>query len=307
MSRPNLWSRLVCGAALLAACGCQTANDRTTVSRGPFRSLWSARTGAAALPKVEPELAPDLRDTTELSLAYARWMEDVGNLMEARRHYSEVADSKPKNIEAALGLARIDQLTGRTHEAEQGFQRALRLAPESPQALHALGQFYASQRRWPEAVEQLNRAMLAAPTERTYRYDLAVAMAHTGDIEGALPHFVRTVGVAEAHYNVGLILKEQGRLAESHEHLLLAVTKKPELHQAQYWLDEVRHDLDAALASQPAASAVQPAAHQRGARYSAPLPAVTGRHSLAPSDGSSRADLTTQQREQQRNQRPAAW
>lgn len=291
---------LLGSAALAFACGCRTTADQTTASKSSLSSILRARTVSATATPPEPEPAPDVKDPSELSLAYARWMEDVGNLMEARRHYSEVAEAKPKNLEAALGLARVDQLSGRTHEAEQGFLKAQKLAPDSPVALHALGQFYASQERWPQAVEKLKRAMLAAPTEKAYRYDLAVAMVHTGDINGALPHFVRTVGEAEAHYNVGLILKDEGRLNEAHEQLLLAVTKKPDLHQAQYWLDEVRR-LHDTLPN----SGVQTAGLQTGSDSPPVLSPTAGRHSTAAPTSDSR--FTPQQLQQRQNQRPAQW
>lgn len=294
------WTCLLGSAALALSCGCRTTGDQTTASKSSLTSLFRARAVSATAEPPEPEPAPDVKDPSELSLAYARWMVDVGNLMEARRHYSEVAEDKPKNLEAALGLARVDQLSGRIHEAEQGFLKAQKLAPDSPEALHALGQFYASQERWPEAVEQLKRAMLAAPAEKAYRYDLAVAMVHTGDVNSALPHFVRTVGEAEAHYNVGLILKDEGRLEEAHEQLLLAVTKKPELHQAQYWLDEVRR-----LQETAPTVGVQTAGLQTGPDSLPALSPAAGRHSTTAPTPEGR--LTPQQLQQRQNQRPAQW
>jgi tetratricopeptide (TPR) repeat protein len=297
---PRIWTTAIACVAL--TCGCRTPDSSATASKSSLTSLFRTRTASHVVPESEPEIIPEIKDPTDLSLAYARWMEDVGNLVEARRHYSEVAESKPKNLEAALGLARIDQLSGLTHEAEQGFLRAQKLAPDSPEALNALGQFYASEKRWPEAVAQLNRAMLAAPAEKSYRYNLAVAMVYTGDVDGALPHFVRTVGDAEAHYNVGLILKEEGRLVEAQEHLLLAVTKKPDLHQAQHWLDEVRREQESALAIAPAGSGVQTAGLQTGG-HSAGIAPTSSRQS--PSNAP--AGLTPQQLQQRQNQRPARW
>lgn len=303
MSRgPKFWNSLGC-AALALACGCQATGENATASKSSLSSLFQART-VAATSEPKPEEIPDVKDPTELSLAYARWMEDVGKLTEARRHYSEVAEAKPKNLEAALGLARIDQLSGRASEAEQGFLRAQRLDPGSPVAMHALGQFYASQQRWAPAVEQLNRAMLAAPAEKAYRYDLAVALVHTGDVAGAMSHFVRTVGDAEAHYNVGVILKDEGKLDAAHEHLLLAVTKKPDLLQAQYWLDEVRREQESALASLPSGTGVQTAALSSNEQTPSLSPAA-GRHSATAPAASPR--LSPQQLQQRQNQRPAQW
>jgi Flp pilus assembly protein TadD len=299
------WRAITLG---LAACtglgmlaGCRTT-DQNGVAESTPRSLFRPKFLNASASQMagaeEEEVLPPLKDTTELSLAYARWMEDVGNLVEARRKYTEVTESKPKNIEAILGLARIDQMSGRPHEAEQGFLKALKLDENSPVALHALGQFYASQERWPEAVKQLNRAMLSAPTEKKYRYDLAVALVHNGDVNTALSHFVRTVGDAEAHYNVGLILHEEGRLDEAADQMLRAVTKKPDLHEAQYWLDEIHREQETVLA-----------AHSTMDASTVPVVAPSG---FAPSGGNhslhsgpaSSAEFSSQQQEQRRNQRP---
>jgi tetratricopeptide (TPR) repeat protein len=298
---PKFWTTAL--ACVVLAAGCRTPADSATASKGSLTSIFKARTVSHPVPEDQSEIIPEVKDPTELSLAYARWMEDVGNYVEARRHYGEVAENKPKNLEAALGLARIDQLSGLSHEAEQGFLRAQKLAPDAPEALNALGQFYASEKRWSEAVVQLNKAMLAAPAEKSYRYNLAVAMANNGDIDAALPHFVRTVGDAEAHYNVGLILKDQGRYAEAEQHLLLAVTKKPDLNQAQIWLDEVRREQETAVANAPGGSGVHTAALQTGDDPSAEIAPTMGRHSATTRN----PGLSPQQLQQRQNQRAARW
>jgi tetratricopeptide (TPR) repeat protein len=292
----------LCGAALWLSAGCRTTAENGVAESTPrslFRPKFLSASDSQVIPEEEVEVLPPLKDTTELTLAYARWMEDVGNLVEARRHYTEVTESKPKNIEAILGLARIDQLSGRPHEAEQGFLRALKLDENSPVALHALGQFYASQERWQEAATQLNRAMLSAPTEKKYRYDLAVVLVHTGDVNAALPHFVRTVGDAEAHYNVGLILREEGKLDEAADQMLQAVTKKPDLHEAQYWLDEIHRERETVLASH---SSMDAAAGPVVAPSN--ISPTGGSHSLQSGPVRSSAALSTQQQDQRRNQRP---
>ncbi len=298
----------LCGMILAAAAGCAGSGDKTA-SNKTLRDVLLPNIkfpSSERKPEEDVEFTPEIKDKSELSLTYARWMEEVGNLADARSHYGDVLKARPRNLDAILGLARVDQLSGRTHEAEQGFRAALRLAPESPEALHALGQFYASQERWPEAADQLNKAMLAAPGEKAYRYHLAVAMVHVGDVNGAMPHFIRSVGDAEAHYNVGLILRDQGKLKDAEQQMLLAVTKKPDLHQAQYWLDELRREQESSLllaAGSRSPSAVQPAGHlqmQPAANLSS-----NGRQSV----GASRplpaqpTALTPQQLEQAQNQR----
>jgi tetratricopeptide (TPR) repeat protein len=105
--------------------------------------------------------------------------------------------------------------------------------------LDAVGQFFVAEQRWGEAIQLLNTAMLRNPSERLYQYHLAVALAKSGDIKGCLPHFAKSVGDAEAHYNLGYILTDQGRLDEAQQQFRIALSKKPNLQEAQVLLQEI--------------------------------------------------------------------
>ncbi|MEX0702936.1 MAG: tetratricopeptide repeat protein [Planctomycetales bacterium] len=172
-------------------------------------------------------------------LAYARLQEGYGNLEEARGSYDIALREDPRSTDAMLGLARIDQLSGRTAEAEQGYLKLLRNRPKDPAVLDAVVEFYAAQEKWDDAIRYLHEATLAAPHEPAYRHRLAVAYARSGNIEAARPHFARTAGDAEAHYNIGHILFEQGDLDGAEREFRQAVVMKPQLRQAQQMLDEV--------------------------------------------------------------------
>lgn len=219
---------------LLAATGCAQMGKGLS-----WRNTKEAELQHVAYEEEIPETPADPKDPNRLKLAYAHWMEESGRINEARTHYSDVKKAEPKNIDAILGLARVDLLSGRYNEAEQGFQRVIKLEPNSGRAHYELARCYESQKRWGDAVTELNKALLADPTDTSFRYQLAVALTESGDIEGALPHFGRVVGDAEAHYNVGLILKQQGQMAEAEKHFSIALAKKPELKEAEHWLNEL--------------------------------------------------------------------
>ncbi len=181
-----------------------------------------------------------LKDPTKLDLAYAKWQEQIGNVTEARERYQRVISDNPQSVEALLGLARLDQVAGRTQEAEQSFRKALKAAPNNPQVLDGVGQFYVSQDKWPAAIDLLKQAQAAAPSDTAIRFHLGVALAKSGDIAAARPHFVATVGEAEADYNLGLIMHDQGKLDAAEQYFSQAITRKPALEEAQFWLGEVR-------------------------------------------------------------------
>jgi tetratricopeptide (TPR) repeat protein len=196
------------------------------------------------IPKVPMGITAEqqVKDPGKLHLAYARWQEKLGNLVEARESYELALGDSPRSTDAILGLARLDQLNNRNFEAEQRFLKALKLKPDDPNVLDAVGQYYASQERWDRSVELLTQAVRVSPHDTTHRFNLAVALARAGRVNQAMPHFAQTVGDAEAHYNVGYILYQQDDLVGAERHLLQAVISHPELTQAQQMLDEVRRD-----------------------------------------------------------------
>ena len=211
---------------------------------------------------------PGHRESTEklarLHQRYGEWQEQLGNLTEARKSYEYVLGETPQSVDATIGLARLDHLAGRDQQAEQGLLKAIRLKPNDPRTHEAAGEFYASQQHWTKAIAQLNSAMMAAPTEPSYRYHLAVALARSGDLNAAMPHFVQTVGEAEAHYNIGYILYQQGHFADAEQHFLKAIALRPDLAQAQTMLADLRRsDSSQPLASRSDGSRSHPAERDR--------------------------------------------
>ena len=228
----------------------------------------------------------EVKDPAAILVAYAKWQEEMGDFVKARESYQNAFSQDPHSVNAVLGLARMDHLAGRSYEAEQRYLKALKMAPNNADALNAAGQFYASQERWNEAKSMLNSAMLAAPNEPKYRFDLAVAMANSGDVQSALPHFARTVGEAEGHYNAGYILQKHGDLAAAEQQYIQAVLKRPQFAEAQAMLEDVRRaQAGTAVADgRSAAPIITPAAPISGAAHSWPVQQAVRNTSL-PSEG----------------------
>ena len=217
---------------------------------GTATCLSLALTGCAARPAgvaANPLLKHDavtanqqLKDPQRLHLTHAALQEQLGNATSARQSYEFVLQKNKESVDAIVGLARLDQLGGRTEEAELGFLKALEVDPNSPNALASAGQFYATQEKWDDAIKMLQAAMVAQPANKTYEYNLAIFLARSGDVAAARPHFVNTVGDAESHYNVGYILKESGDLAAAEQEFLQALVKDPDLKNAKVLLGEIR-------------------------------------------------------------------
>ncbi|HCO23874.1 MAG: hypothetical protein CME31_02575 [Gimesia sp.] len=196
------------------------------------------------------------------------------------------------------------------------------MSPKDPQVRASIGQFYAAEKKWDQAIALLGEASKAAPADKNIRYQLGIAMASAGDYQAAMPHLIRAVGEAEAHYNIGYILRDRGELQASESQFLQAVLLKPEFNEAQYWLDEIRREKENRLmlagVSSDASAGLNQGAKQ--ASYSQAKPKKTAAvktraqvsgmqaANVSPSASTTQtakapANLTAEQLEQWRNQR----
>ena len=213
---------------------------------------WEERQGAYAASRNKPD---------EQRAAYAA----------ARKGYEQVLAADSKSVDAVIGLARLDEVAGRAGEAEQGFLKAVRMDGNSARSLDALGQFYAGQQRWTDALPTFQRAMAGAPQDQTYQYHYAIALARSGQIKEAEPLLVRSVGKANADYNIGVILHERGDVVGSEERFMAAIVENPRLEAAQHWLQEIRRDRQ-----QPAQQVAQQGLKVTTLKAATPAPATAG-------------------------------
>jgi tetratricopeptide (TPR) repeat protein len=225
--------------------GCATSQNKSASLAEEIDKSQAVRTASYQAESAEAASPKGVNDPLALKLRYAQWMEDIKNYNEAQAHYNVVLQENPQEVGAILGIARIDHIAGRTAKAEAGFKRALSLQPQSAITKNALGQFYATQQRWQEALPLLSEAMMIDSSNKVYRYHLAVALAKSGDEQTALSHFQQAVGDAPAYFNVGIILKQQGNYRKAEQYLLTALTKNPNLAAAQTALSEVRQQAQA--------------------------------------------------------------
>uniref|UniRef100_A0A7C2JZ76 Tetratricopeptide repeat protein n=1 Tax=Schlesneria paludicola TaxID=360056 RepID=A0A7C2JZ76_9PLAN len=317
------WRRGLMGAACAAAlAGC--SNSRTHV----------AQSSSSPLPDRQSTLVPgaadrgdnqELRNPARIHVAFARWQEQQKQIPEARESYNKALTHDPKSVDALLGLSRLDQLAGRTAEAEQRLRRAEELQPNSGLTSAAWAEYYAAQGKWPEAIARYQQAIERSPEDSLYRHQFAIVLAKSGRTEDAIAAFTPLVGAAEAHYNVGYLLHQQGNKLAAEEQFQRALALKPDLSTASTMLARSRRDRGVLPAGQPepapvmtAAASVQPAV----ATTSATGPATAADNRVEPVawrpyDGGRTsqstvssvpqppAGLTPQQLEQWNNQRAA--
>jgi tetratricopeptide (TPR) repeat protein len=282
----NSWRQrllgLTCAAALV---GCSSSQSALTQSSAKPASPMRDRQSTLVPGTADSGDVNELRNPARVHVAYARWQEQQKQTTQARDSYQKALSHDPKSVDALLGLSRLDQLAGRHAEAEAKLTRAEEVRPNSGLVSAAWAEYYASQQRWSDSVSRYQQAITREPTETLYKHQLAVALAKSGQINAALTTFTPLVGEAEAHYNVGYLLHQQGQAIAAEEQFQRALALKPGLATAEKMLARSRRERGLAEGSSPVmtasataaqpVTAVQPAAWQprdAAATHSVPQP-----------------------------------
>jgi tetratricopeptide (TPR) repeat protein len=238
-------------AALFCVCGCATTYEERLVDGTTKSSTY--------YPWNDPNRR-NSKPTPQLQMAYAKYAESQGNSEKARELYETSLKRDPDAVEAHVGLARLDYLGGKKEEARRRLEEARKKSPRSPEVLAAIAELHANERQYPEAIALYQQALDVSSGNQSIRYQYAVTLAKSGQNDAALGQFAQAVGAAAAHYNLGLILHEQGDLTAAEAQFVAALVKNPKLDQAQGWLDDTRREMERTQGSR-----VATASHQRPA------------------------------------------
>ncbi|HRA88154.1 MAG TPA: tetratricopeptide repeat protein, partial [Planctomycetaceae bacterium] len=204
-------------AGLGFSSGCASDGFKMPLS-DKFTSLGTFGKESAGGPGSKDELSSEFREAQKVFkkdpegslLAWARWQEDIGEYGEARKRYRELLIAYPDNIEAELGLARIELSCGRVKQAEDILLGVAKHRPKNTPVRLELGRLYTQQEDWPKAIAAFEEASAVDPENQICRYELGIAFARSHRFDQALSHLTYAVGESAAHYNIGYIMHEQG-------------------------------------------------------------------------------------------------
>ena len=139
----------------------------------------------------------------------------------AEKCYLKSASIDPEHALAHANLARIYQEGGRSEEAVERADRALRLEPGNPEASMAKGLALADMGRFPESLKPLEEAVRATPESCEARVYLGQSLSAVKDTGGALRCFEAAVRLdpenPAAHHERGNMLARQQRFQEAYD------------------------------------------------------------------------------------------
>ena len=202
-----------------ASLGAKKADSTSAIPGGSKEDLSPEFRAAQKVFKKDPE---------RTLLAWARWQEDVGEYGEARQKYRELLIAYPDNIDAQLGLARIELACGRVQQSEDILLEVAQKRPTNAQVRLELGRLYTQQEKWPKAIAAFEDASAIDPENQVCRYELGVVFARVHRYDQALSHLTYAVGESAANYNIGYVLQEQGNNTEAVEWFQNALQSHPD-------------------------------------------------------------------------------
>lgn len=162
-----------------------------------------------------------------------------GNVPQARSMYQKALSIEPKNLEALLGAARMEDREGRMDVAVMLYQRAAAASPNNPTVMNDLGLCLARQGDLPAAEQALTRAVQLVPAKPLYRNNIAKVQVEMNRLDAAMDNLAAIAPPAVVNYNMGALLCQRGRSAEAEQYLAAAIAADPQMEPARMLLAEL--------------------------------------------------------------------
>jgi tetratricopeptide (TPR) repeat protein len=161
---------------------------------------------------------------------------------EAEAYYARVVAmfqaKKDWRVEAHNNMANTLANAGKTDEAIEHYQQALRLKPDYAESYNNLGVLLARAGKIPQAIEDYQKALSLKPDYAKAHNNLGLALAAAGRSDQAIEHLQQAVRLepdyAEAHNNLGVALTQAGKTEEGIEHFRRVLRLQPESAKAHY-------------------------------------------------------------------------
>ncbi len=167
-------------------------------------------------------------------------LRQAGRTEEALEHYEQALRIQPDSPEACNNVGAILLDLGKPTEAMGYYEQALRLNPRRAEAYYNLGTALAQLDKNEEAVSYYEQALQIKSDYFEAHNNLGNILFRLGRVSEAIGHYEKAIELkpdyAEAHYNLGVVLMSAGRLEEAVQQLRRALALMPNSPQVHYKL-----------------------------------------------------------------------
>ena len=228
--------------AFPAFSGCTTLNPAwfsgKTTADSDATPIAPQQTAAHEAPKPEPSASarPDDPPTTDYmrELAAGVELEQARQYPEARKHYEQLIRQWPARWEAYHHLGQVCDRQKRYAEAQENYQRAIRLAENrEPDLFNDLGYSFFLTGSMKKAENAIRKAVALRPSEPKYHNNLGLILGHQRRFDDAWKEFRLAGGEADACYNLAFVKASLGDFAGAKECFHRALAIDPTHDQAR--------------------------------------------------------------------------
>lgn len=155
------------------------------------------------------------------------------NQIEAEENFQKALKINPRAIEVLTELAQLKRTQRQFDQAIEYYTRAEQARPLTYEIAYGLGDCYASKREYPQAIEWLQKAVALAPDSADGHFALGNALVQNGQLEAAIPELNASrqinPGMKQAYVQLGRVYSKLGRQQEAK----VALQKLDELNRAE--------------------------------------------------------------------------
>ena len=235
-------------ATLLANYRSQTPAQRPTAAAGPGAAESLRSLGYLEITSPEAALDNSGVDPKDRLFEYKRYLlaghlARIGKAEEAVAEFQAIVADDPRNLPAAIELARSQVGLHHYLDAANQLKAALAIDLHSVEAEELLGDIWLTVGNPGRAMAAFQQLLTDAPQNYEGHFGLGLIAEHRKQIGEAAQHFRAALAAnprsAEAHYQLGLVLEAQGRQADAARELNAALQIDPQFHDAQSELSKL--------------------------------------------------------------------
>jgi len=243
---------LLTASVLASAAGCgwmkETVSPRgTTVLRGDVANSPPPQ-AVRSEAKKEPLRQPQAMTCVDLGEKCCEQAADRAKDEAARRdwlhkaliNYDQALKIDPHCAPALVGMGRVYKKQGDTQKATDCLEQAIQLSPHSAAAWYELAMCHGAQKQWDNQIACLRKAVSLEQTNPFYTKQLGLALARAERFSEGYPLLVKTMGPAQANYNLALMALHLRRPDLCQGYLEAALAADAELTPARNLLAQLR-------------------------------------------------------------------
>jgi tetratricopeptide (TPR) repeat protein len=157
----------------------------------------------------------------------------------ARKYFQQGIKTDPKCADAYYGLAQAYDGLGDHAKVIDTYHKAQKAFPKEGSFYYEMAMHQARRKEWGSSLENLTKATELSPDNRMYANMRGHCLARMGRYDEALAWFTKTVGEAEANYNVARMLHHNKQNEACKQHLQRALELQPGFPEAQEFLAKI--------------------------------------------------------------------